>query len=384
MKVNNWLIGWALTVLTVLGVLGFLVYRVDPFLHFHKPDITRYYYTLNNQRSQNDGIIRHFDYDAMIIGSSMTENFRTSEAEQLFQRHFIKTVFSAGSYKEINDNIEKALDTHPECRMIIRCLDSERFFDNWDDMRTDLGEFPTYLYDDNPFNDVKYLLNRDVLFGRVFPMIAARREAGFQPGITSFDDYSSTRGKSTGVHTVCRYGIASNWMEEQQHLTEEDRERIRENIKRNVTDTADAHPDVVFYYFFPPYSADIWNDWGNQGTVYQRLEAEAYVAELILPHENIRLFSFNNRTDITTDLNHYSDSWHYADWINSMILRWIHDGTGWLTGENVQDYLKQEYEFYTTFDYESMNGQEDYAVDTDAAVQLFASTVGEGTPQAAH
>ena len=76
MKAEKWLLGWGLIVVAALCALGFLVYRVDPFFHYHKPDTSRYYYTLDNQRSQNDGIIRHFDYDAMIIGSSMTENFR--------------------------------------------------------------------------------------------------------------------------------------------------------------------------------------------------------------------------------------------------------------------------------------------------------------------
>lgn len=373
MKAEKWLLGWGLIVVTALGVLGFLVYRVDPFFHYHKPDTDRYYYTLDNQRSQNDGIIRNFDYNAMIIGSSMTENFSTSEADRLFQRRFIKIVFNGGSYKEMNDNVEKALKTHPECGLVIRCLDSERFLDQWDDMRTDLGEFPTYLYDNNPFNDVKYLLNRDVLFGRVFPMIHARGKAGFHPGITSFDEYSRTQEQHTfGIGTVCPYGIASHWPEEQEHLTEEERERIRENIRRNLTDTADAHPDVVFYCFFPPYSADEWNDWGNQGTIYRRLETEAFVTELILSHENIRLFSFNNRTDLTTNLNHYWDSWHYAAWVNSMILQWMHDGAGELTPENIQAYLQEEYEFYTTFDYESMNGQEDYSDDAQAAEELRA------------
>lgn len=377
MKAEKWLLCWGLIVVTILGVLGLLVYRVDPFFHYHKPDTGRYYYTLDNQRSQNDGIIRNFDYDAIIIGSSMTENFRTSEAEQLFQRRFIKTVFNGGSYKEMNDNIERALESHPECSLVIRCLDIERFFDSWDAMRTDLGEFPTYLYDSNPLNDVNYLLNRDVLFGRVFPMIAARREAGFQPGITSFDDYSRTQERHTfGIHTVCPYGIERRWPEEQEHLTEEDRERIRENIERNVTATADKYPDVVFYYYYPPYSADAWNDWGNQGLIYKKLEAEAYITDLILPHQNIRLFSFHNRTDLTTNLNHYTDSYHYAAWINSLILQWMHDGTGQLTADNVQDYRNEEYEFYTTFDYESINGQEDYANDTQAAEEFRAELTG--------
>ena len=57
-------------------------------------------------------------------------------------------------------------------------------------------------------------------------------------------------------------------------------------------------------------------------------EAEAYITELIIPHKNIPLYSFNSRTDITGDLNNYKDSVHYAIWVNSMVLKWMHDGEG--------------------------------------------------------
>ena len=100
------------------------------------------------------------------------------------------------------------------------------------------------------------------------------------------------------------------------------------------------------------------------------LEAEEYVTELILPHTNIRLYSFNNRTDLITDMNHYHDGRHYAAWINSMILRWLYDGKYRITPENYQDTLQKEYDFFTTFDYESINGQEDYAEDDYAAALL--------------
>ena len=48
-----------------------LVVTVDPFFHFHKP-VSSLSYPLVNERYQNDGIARHFDYDAVITGTSMT------------------------------------------------------------------------------------------------------------------------------------------------------------------------------------------------------------------------------------------------------------------------------------------------------------------------
>lgn len=53
-------------------------------------------------------------------------------------------------------------------------------------------DYPLYLYDDWILNDVHYLFNRDVIFERVYPMLADSRRQTKEPGITSFDEYAST------------------------------------------------------------------------------------------------------------------------------------------------------------------------------------------------
>ncbi len=301
MKVKVWLISWLVIVISSLSVLGYLVYRIDPFFHYHKPELNKYFYILNNQRSQNDGISKHFDYDALISGTSMTENFRTTEADMIFGFHSIKVPYSGGTFKEINDNIERALSSNKELTTVIRCLDMGKILAMADDMRTDLGKYPSYLYDNNPFNDLKYLLNRDIIFGRAYQMTLDNDKEGFKAGITSFDDYSRWQEAYTfGINTVSPNGVAVKDTE-QLHLTAEEKGMIKESIDQNVTSVADQYPNVEFYYFYSPYSVVAWNDWKTQGNLYKQLEAEAYVTELILPHENIHLFSFNNRIEITSE-----------------------------------------------------------------------------------
>ncbi len=378
MKIKTWLISWFVIVSVVLSILGYWVFRVDPYFHYHKPDLDRYYYSLNNQRSQNNGISRHFDYDAMITGTSMTENFRASEMDRIFGCSSIKTSFSGGSYKEINDNIVTALEANPNLKTIVRGLDMWRFCDAPDAMRNDLGEYPTYLYDNNPFNDVKYLLNRDVIFGRVYKMTTDNDAADFVPGITSFDDYSRWQSSYTfGIDTVLPDGVpAQESPAESKHLSEEQKADIRENIERNVTAAADSYPDVDFYYFYTPYSIAWWQEQYAKGTLNRQLEAERYITELILPHKNIHLFSFNNRTDIITDLNNYKDTTHYGSWINSLILQWMHDGTYQLTEDNYSEYLDKEAAFFTTYDFDAINGQTDYEADYYAGALLNKELTG--------
>lgn len=377
MKSRTWLIGWLMLVSIALGVFGGWVYQVDPFFHYHKPDSDVHFYPLNNQRSQNDGICRHFEYDALITGTSMTENFKTSELNEIFGVNSIKVPYSGGTYKEINDNLTNALAENSNLKIVVRGLDMGMFFDHVSRMREDLGTYPTYLYDDNPFNDVNYLFNREVMFNRVYPMTIANDAENFEPGITSFDDYSCWQSDySFGKNTVCPNDIDYTGLADPVNLVDEEKEIIRDNITQNVTLLADKYPDVDFYYFFTPYSIVWWEYLVTNGTIYKQIQAEQYIIELILEHENIHLYSFNNRTDITTDLNNYKDAHHYAQWINSLILRWMYDGECLLTKDNYQEYICEELEFYTSFDYDSLNEQEDYESDYYAAALLNEELTG--------
>lgn len=371
MKPKYWLIGWLLLAGTMLGSIADFVYTVDPYFHYHKPDTQKYFYLLNNQRSQNDGISKHFDYDALLTGTSMTENFKTSEFDEIFGVNSIKVPYSGGSYKEMNDNLIIAFKNNPELKTVVRCLDYGRLLDDKDCMRTDLGKYPTYLYDENPFNDVFYLFNKDVIFSRAYKMELDAKSDDFEPGITPFDAYSRWQDNySFGVNTVLPDGVDYNPSGKLVRLTDEDKKNIYENITQNVTSLADEHPEATFYYFFSPYSAAWWIKYLNDGTICKWFEAEQYAIELILEHENIKLFSFNNRTDITTNLNNYKDVSHYGEWVNSFMLRALHDGKYLLTKDNYKDYLSEEEKIYTTFDYKSLAFQEDYECDFYAAALM--------------
>lgn len=375
---KRWLIIYFSCVIILMTVIGGIVVYVDPFMHYHKPLTDQFFYSLDNQRSQNDGIARHFDYDAIVIGSSMTENFKTSEIDRIFEVNSIKMPYSGASYKELNDSLRNALRSNDKINMIIRCLDMDRFFDDQSAMRTDLGSFPTYLYNQNPFDDVNYVFNRDVIYTRTFPMIE-NKIAGVEPGITSFDDYSNwmedfTFGKNTVLAPEISKGDRFTSPIRQEILTNEEKVAISGNITENVIRLSVENPDVEFYYFFPPYSAVWWGYKWKSGLLEKEIAAERYIIELILPYKNIHLFSWNDYFEITTDLNNYKDITHYGAWVNSWILDQMKKGKGQITQKNYEEYLRREKEFYKSFDYNALFEQEDYEADFYAAAVLSQRT----------
>ena len=341
----------------LLGIIATIVIMLDPFFHYHKP-LKSFYYTLDSliQVYLNDGIVKQFDYDAIITGTSMTENFRTTEVDEIFSVNSIKVPFSGGCFKEINDNLERALNYNPNIEVIIRGLDGEKFFDNKDTMRFPAKNYPSYLYNEVIFDDVKYIFNRDVIFNRCWSMIEAKLE-GQEGGITSFDNYS--RWMDMFKYRFTKEDVLGERKGYQQsqkilELTEEDRENIQGNIFENVIRTAEEHPATDFYYFIPPYSIAWWGELKENGNILRQLEAEKMVIKMILECDNIKLFSFNNCYEITTNLNNYKDLTHYSEEISSFILNCMMNGNFQLTKENYMQYLQKEKEFYYNFDYNGL------------------------------
>ena len=120
-------------------------------------------YTLisSYQRYQNDGIVKNFDYDAMIVGTSMTENFLASEFDELFNVNSIKVPLEGASYKEIDQLIKKAANSNDDLKIVIRGLDYSYFF--WDKDVMSYDNYPTYLYNNNIFDDVNYIFNKEII-----------------------------------------------------------------------------------------------------------------------------------------------------------------------------------------------------------------------------
>lgn len=336
----------------VLMVVGLSTIYIDPFFHYHKPN-PEFYYVLRSQRYQNNGILKHFDYNAIITGTSMTENFKTTEFDELFDVTSVKVSYSGAKFKELNDAIKVAYKSDKKLKYVVRSLDLYNIAIDKDTSRNDLGEYPVYLYNDDLLDDLKYIFSRKVFFSYTLKTLKDKFR-GKQGGITSFDEYSNwNKNYRFGKDFVLRnYDYVPNVV--QKKITSTDLQLAKENIKINVIDLASAHPETTFYYFIPPYSMAWWGTQSSKGELVRVLEAEKLMIEMILECPNIKLFSFNLMTQITTDLNNYKDTTHYGEWINSDILKYIKEGKGLLTRENYQEYLKRERELYMNYGYNRM------------------------------
>lgn len=334
-----------LIIFFIIGVMSIVVI-IDPFFHYHKPlKHINYFMTNNQQRYMNNGIVRNFDYDAIMTGTSMTENFRSTQFDSIFNTNSIKVPFSGGSYKEINDIVEVALKNNRNIKYVFRGLDYGKIREKYDKMSYD--NYPTYLYDDNIFNDYKYILSKGAFFQSLINIIKSFKSIKR----IDFDEYSSWRNRPNGKEVVlCTY--KRNQQEKEiENLSTKEIKIIKENIEKNILELPKKYPNVKFLYFITPYSIVYWDFINQNREILKQLEAEKIMIEMILEVPNIELYSFFNNYDLITNLGNYKDVEHYSYKINDKILEWISQDKYRLKKDNYEVYLKSNKEFYLNYDY---------------------------------
>lgn len=345
MKSKNWSFLVLGATAGILLALAGATIVIDPFLHYHGGQSVLEY-PLKDERYQNDGIARHYEYDSIITGTSMCQNFKCSEFDALWGARSIKIANSGASYHESNANIRRALHHNPDVKYVVCSLDGNRL--NYPADKDEYEGYPDYLYDANPFNDVNYLLNKEVI-PKTLAVLNYTRAGNTT---TSMDEYGSWgKYKSYGKDSVLATFTLVEESKQEWQLGEEDVQRIRENITENFLETARRYPDTTFYLFFPPYSICYWEALVRTKQLEANIEAQKIGVELLLSAENICVYDFSSRIDITGNLDNYTDTLHYGDWINSEILQMMQSGLGKLTEDNFEEYYDSVGRLYAEYDY---------------------------------
>ena len=99
-KENPYLKALAGTASALAALCMLTVYLLDPFYHYHKPWFGLKA-VLNEKEYQVPGSLRHFDYDSVLVGSSVVENNDNRWFDEAFGGTTIKAVRSYGGIADL-------------------------------------------------------------------------------------------------------------------------------------------------------------------------------------------------------------------------------------------------------------------------------------------
>lgn len=308
-------------VLGVIVPMG-VVYAVDPMQFFRKAFYLPVFST--NERYQIPGLARNYDYDTVIAGTSMAQNFYLDYADKKLHARVLKIAIAGSSAHEQFLALSVALRTG-KVKRVIWGIDEWVFRGSPERVRDDLGVFPYYLYGTNALGYFWYLYNGSIFWQAISILTDRTRFANFRAwdvpnDWNTFDKYYPF-GRTIAIRDYFNPKNVEG-LDDPVVLSTYDLEVMKRSFEENTATLIRRYPEVVFDIYFPPYS--ILN-----GKFYQvhfpflfdrLIDFQNLVGEELVKLPNVRLFDFSDVSSVTHDLDLYKDMGHFKASINEYII----------------------------------------------------------------
>ncbi len=344
MSYKKWTVAFMAVILAAVVLIGGGTFLLDPLARYRSETdgiLTSY---KRDEMYTNPGVARNYDYDTVIVGTSMVQNTDVIEFNELTDCNMVKLTYAGGTANNMKQILDICFASGNEITTVYWGLDDFQLLSAHNETRHTL---PDYLYKEDHLSDLDYLLNGDIMFRH-----------------TAVDLLNTVRGKeqsllSTGYVWPKSYKFGAKEVISSFSLPEKNNENldyfitnVRANLEYNIKPLIEANQDTEFVFMFVPYSVLYWYKEIYAGTFDKNMEAFSLAVEELLEYDNVSMYFFRNETDITTDLSNYRDFSHYTGEINSYMTKAIANGECKLTKENYRSEIDEFIEFTVNFDYE--------------------------------
>lgn len=337
---------WAAALLGTAALLLILctgtVRTVDPFFHYHDPDPEGEVWF--DQRAQGAGLLRTQEYETVLMGSSLAANYRSFWFDVFYETSTVKVTFPNGGFEEFSQALDYAY-TQQDVKRVIFGLDPNLLAR---DPAEAPNQLPEYLYDENPLNDGRYLLNKDVLMRSGYTLL--KKAAGeTQPLQDAFVwDGNVFFSKTLALAGYERPEAVKEAVPEDVFL-----ENARANLAI-VIGWMEQHPDTEFIFYFSPYSILFWDKMDRQGETEAMLKLLEETTETLLQYNNAQLQFFMADEAIITDLDNYADHIHVAGKVTYRMAEAMPAESYRMTAENRVEMLDGLRQLVVNYDYDEI------------------------------
>lgn len=339
---KQFIFGVCLIPLPVVVVLFGILWLYDPLQLFHKP-IFRETTFFGDMRLAARGIIRYYDFDSVILGTSMLENNSAKEAGEKLGGKWVNLSLINSSYDERAVVLEY-LFGYKKPQKIIYSLESFTIASIKDSSRFD------YLYDGNPLDDFKVYLNDKFILCAL-----AWRESKDCTGrdleeLLKWSNHEDLKILFGGFEKWLKYGkketiaMLKN-IKDTPFVVKKDNfdlEKQRSYIQTYVLDFVAENPQTQFYFIVPTYSRLSYrigsDNFDNKAFYNRALNLKWFVQELE-KYPNAKIYGFDT-LDYADDIANYRDFTHYNVDMNSLHLDSIRGEKHILDSNNIDSYLK--------------------------------------------
>lgn len=359
---RKFLVKFTASALVFALLVGLFMYIVDPLQMYRKASFYPVLFS-SQERYQNAGLARSYDYDTIILGSSMTQNFVPSYVESVMGGEVMKLSIEGSTAMEQGTVGKLALSTGK----VERVLWGLDYFAMRQDVDAEPVDMPMYMYDNNPFNDYEYLFNISNIKQAVGALTLPEDQYKGYRNLDTLRNWDKSAKYSQ--EAVLQTWEKARTKEIGYGKNEFSLDNVKAVFNKYVLNLIKENPDVEFTFYYPPYTILRQQVWAETNPVRaeNQYAMKKYMFEQFSQYPNVKVYDFQEDTSITYDLSQYKDLSHHSQAINELIIREIAEDKNRVTAENVD-----------TFNEELESQLAHLAVDMDSgAFSLFVYVNGE-------
>jgi len=327
-----------------LLVLMIINIVVDPFMQYHSPlsKMKPYYkYTQEYAMYWLIGRVKNTPTEAVIVGSSLS-NFISSD--KLGEQSGLKVVSlskSAGRPNIYTLFLRESLKRN-QLQTIYYELNFPHLHMEYE------GDIPLYLYNSNPIDDVKYVLNKDVSKTSAYILIGWLGDQ-FKPGNDKRDKipaqtvFEVDRSQNTSRYStlaVARSLYVRHSKVDDKSSVIDYRTKAKNNVEQNIIPFLKENPEIKFVFIVPCISILNTYDLVCEGTVDDYLAIHKDIMLGILQYDNAEIDMFTDLEGFVDNLDNYKDRVHYAPAGGDLICNGLKTGAYKVTPENIDERLR--------------------------------------------
>lgn len=273
-------------------------YLIDPYQQYRKAS----FYTFSEKKARylNPGLIKNYDYNSLVIGSSMMANFDVLEVEKMLNfGRTLKPLTFGGFISEEVDTIKTALK-HKNIKNVFMGLDIYSF-SGFNIPSEKNKRFPLYLYDDDFSNDLEYLFNFQVFRYSVKLLFKTYDQVKINSQLnTLYDWHDEYKHLFSGKELLNDYLIRSADNKNVKHLYSF--ETLRKNFEFYLLPIIEKNTNIQFIFFFPPYSVFEYKLMSKQDYLFDVIRFKNYIGKTLSIYNNVKIYDFQMANDITHNL----------------------------------------------------------------------------------
>lgn len=279
-----------------------------------------------NPRQYSSIILRNFEFDSAIVGSSLSQGSKCSVFDSVFGGRSMKFTYAGANLAEIQFTIEE-MHKYRKIKRVVMDLPMGGLV-----CEQTLKQMPLDCYRGNFY--FSYLKKSFTINELIRSLNFFRRSLTGKIKYTTRDDiYDWNKRHACSEKNFARDLLYNPYKKESfdGHALQE----AERNVKTFLLQTFRNYPECEFLIFFPPFSM----------MYYRNVDLDSYVrmkrmcVDMLLNIPNVKIYDFETDFTVMQNFNNYKDLTHYSGKINSYLLSEMGKDRHRMTAENKEKML---------------------------------------------